>query len=505
MNIIDWKLMVKFISLPVMLYQIIYLIYDYLLFSTLIRVEFPEYDIKDWKYSSKEFPAITMCTENIFEQLFFDTQYPNYYYNDLIIIEDIENLILKLKIKLADIEKSYKSTGNKKFYQRQKNIYEKLEKYSKIYLKYTKLLKSSISNILVRNLIFGYITDRQQKIYQKAFDYYDNNNNKIDSEYYISTFLEYFSANNREEFLNKSDVQQNIDMNRIQEIEKFYRNHTVCEQINLTLKWISPLGICHTYDSNGTDRINYFTSIKLEQMRMLNFKTPNYLNKKYYLHEPEELPKETEENINIDSNFNYIIKISKSKITNLEWPYSSMCKNYEESSQFECLNQCYHNSYIELLQCIPNTNYHAIFLSNNYSTNEYCQDDVKITEKLKNQIIFKCGTTCRTPCIIHIYDTINEKLLFNQFSFDISSEFKIISNYYQHIINYPKLTIMNLVINIANTLSLWNGTHFFLFMMKAFNIFGFFFTLSIQRFQNDRDINLLTKKSLVKVSKSCRT
>ena len=56
-------------TMSLLSYQILYLVYTYLTFSTESRYSFLAYDMKDSKHSINEFPAITVCTEQIFEEL----------------------------------------------------------------------------------------------------------------------------------------------------------------------------------------------------------------------------------------------------------------------------------------------------------------------------------------------------------------------------------------------------------------------------------------------------
>ena len=53
MSKVEWKKIMKLISIPVMLYQICFLLYDYSLYSTLIKYEFPEYVKQDRGYLLK--------------------------------------------------------------------------------------------------------------------------------------------------------------------------------------------------------------------------------------------------------------------------------------------------------------------------------------------------------------------------------------------------------------------------------------------------------------------
>ena len=76
---IDWKRLFTILSIPVLLFQFYKSIDDYLKFSTDLSFEFIEYNRNDTKYLLTDFPAITVCNEEIFEEIFFDKQYMKVY------------------------------------------------------------------------------------------------------------------------------------------------------------------------------------------------------------------------------------------------------------------------------------------------------------------------------------------------------------------------------------------------------------------------------------------
>ena len=78
-ELIDWKRLFTILSIPLLLFQFYKSIEDYLKFSTDLSFEFIEYNRNETKYSLTDFPAITVCNEEIFEELFFDQQYMKVY------------------------------------------------------------------------------------------------------------------------------------------------------------------------------------------------------------------------------------------------------------------------------------------------------------------------------------------------------------------------------------------------------------------------------------------
>ena len=78
-ELIDWKRLFTILSIPLLLFQFYKTIEDYLKFSTDISFEFIEYNRNDMKYSLSDFPAITVCNEEIFEEIYFNKQYMKAY------------------------------------------------------------------------------------------------------------------------------------------------------------------------------------------------------------------------------------------------------------------------------------------------------------------------------------------------------------------------------------------------------------------------------------------
>ena len=72
MTKIPWKFILTFVSSPFFISQMFDLIINYFHFPTQISFEFVEYQQNNQKISINEFPAITVCTEHMFEKAFFD-------------------------------------------------------------------------------------------------------------------------------------------------------------------------------------------------------------------------------------------------------------------------------------------------------------------------------------------------------------------------------------------------------------------------------------------------
>ena len=471
----NWTLLAKIITLPVMLSQVIYLVNDYLLYSTLIRVEFIDFTtntidsnadenpLMNFEYSPTEFPAITICADNRFEEIYFDREYPSYYYKNMNIMKDIEFII-------------YSRLNN--------SINRKDVKYYKIYLESLQLIlnctmqiKSSISNTLVRNLIFSYLMTKE---FHLLYSYYLPVLTPIYywamSNYFVEPFKEFFIGNNRDE-LNKNmkkyqDIHQ-FGIASLMKVEKFYGNRLNFKRLDSTSPWMSSLGMCRRYiyfENEKNRRAFYFQPDDLLSI-------PDFLSRTFYIHDPNEYPMKNVKGHQIDLIDKSIpIKLSKIKFTELEFPYSTMCKYYNANNQSDCLNRCYLQRYLDIFKCIPTNNYlHALFMYNqNYSSNEFCPMDLVITNQINKIIESECRLNCPSPCIHYHYQFemgnpfVHKLMLLEKFDPYVSFEFA--SNFYQHIINYPKLTIMNLVINIANVINLWHGSSYFMLIVRMSNV-----------------------------------
>ena len=475
-KIINWTLLAKIITLPVMLSQIIYLVNDYLLYSTLIKVEFVDLtanlnsidDIEhssNLEYSWEEFPGITVCTENTFEEIYFDRKYPSYYYKDMVIIEDVEN---KLNSRLKYI------MDHKNVLQNDDHYVENTERI----LNYTRHLKRWFRNSLIRNLIFGYIMTKEYthlfKDFEFSFSTPDFNEYDFIFFNWIQPYMEYFTANDHDEFENNTKKYHDLHTfgwDSLRKVQKFLTGHTHSKGIYSFTQWVSSLGMCHKFFVYRSKKNLHNFKFSHDQI----FQFPDYISRRYYIHDPNEFPMEKYEGQLITVKDESIpVKFLKIKFTELQFPYNTMCKYYNKAGRSECLNRCYMQRYIKIFKCIPTKNYlHALFRYKNYPSNEFCQYDLDITNDINNLIETHCKINCPSPCIHYRYQfDISPGNSPNRFSVSkpmVSFEFA--SNFYQHIINYPKLTMTNLMINIANVINLWHGSYYFMFIINMSNIY----------------------------------
>ena len=99
---IPWKMILTIFSSPFFVSQMFDLTINYFHYSTKISFEIVEYKQQNQKISINEFPAITICTEHIFEKAFFDQYY--IYFNKLKLYHiNYKNNFLTPQSKIQDI------------------------------------------------------------------------------------------------------------------------------------------------------------------------------------------------------------------------------------------------------------------------------------------------------------------------------------------------------------------------------------------------------------------
>ena len=154
-----------------------------------------------------------------------------------------------------------------------------------------------------------------------------------------------------------------------------------------------------------------------------------------------------------------IVRIMRTEFEKLSRPYNDRCQVYDRSNQFKCINNCFK----EKFDCTPNINlYHSINLKHDIYKG-FCREDHDVENQKTNYE--KCHDICLPDCkqkIYHISKTYKEHdNSLRTGTSNMTTTFLIDENYFEKIIWYPKLTFMDLLINIANTINLWHGTSFF--------------------------------------------
>ena len=122
------------------------------------------------------------------------------------------------------------------------------------------------------------------------------------------------------------------------------------------------------------------------------------------------IPTDTElylTDISITEHPEYHIYIKKIVFKRLPKPYDTNCEDYENSTRFQCLNDCYYKQYMDSIQCIPNSESLYTFevkQQNDEKNITFClSDDKYLNFKYKIQI--KCDKQCLVSCRDYYYST----------------------------------------------------------------------------------------------------
>ena len=315
-------------------------------------------------------------------------------------------------------------------------------------------------------------------------------NKSIESTEFI---LKYFDVNNCEEYHKNMELiedKHSYGLNGTLDLLGFYSSHYQCRtssnksidcsSLRPTVKMLSPFGECQTYLSyigspheNKSHHVKeVFTNIvELIEHRFDNFlANPNfYLKRKFIIHSPNSLPIWSTNEIYFTDfskihNKDFNLVINKFSMTKLPPPYDTGCMDYDKINQFECLDNCIAQYYYENLNCTPSYNsFHTIILNENFINNPDIFCSVELNHNIsKLNSIFKpiCERQCGDPCDDLYYEYYYEDVTFSDF-YDKTYSIIFENNYYYSIKYIAKTTMFNLLINVANILSLWHGLSFF--------------------------------------------
>ena len=83
---INFRFISKLIFAPILIFQLLIMIILYFQYPTQTTYEFIPYNISDNLYSLEEFPAITICTQELFKKIWFQ----NYYEHDIIDMDELD-------------------------------------------------------------------------------------------------------------------------------------------------------------------------------------------------------------------------------------------------------------------------------------------------------------------------------------------------------------------------------------------------------------------------------
>ena len=288
--------------------------------------------------------------------------------------------------------------------------------------------------------------------------------------------LQYFVANEIDEFKKKQQFYENkhnYGINNTMEVFDFYKNfiklyyysNKAHRDLSNKINMISPFGMCQTFYDHDDYSAEF---IQFWQWMFIVNPVKLFIRRRFYIHHHSTYHNKRDK-IKLPSNdkASYIVKISKTELVKLPWPYETNCISYGVGSRSSCINSCLLETYLAKFDCIPNKNYHHTILIDEIQHYTFCSIDAEKAIVAYNDNVWKlCQENCGKPCIEHYYETSFED---NKSPFDEGlRRFRIIDKMFSIIVHDPKLTLMNLVINIANTVNLWHGINFLHLISKLY-------------------------------------
>ena len=283
MGKIRWNILTYAISAPILFTQLYSIIYTYFQYTTETTYEFIPYIRSDNSYSINEFPAITICNENLLEKIIFDKHYN---------IDQVEYLNKKYEELKKHPGMTFLDIIPESIVL---NIYFKvsIEGYNILWSKYT-------HDIRLLMTLTDYI------IHYKSYYFSDD----IEIRKMSNELVDMFGAYNYSDFkakMNRFENKHLYGLKPLQQLLNFYSDHYqcivnlipsyTCSYFGQTLKMVSPLGKCHTYLSSLYPNHTLVRSIIFKYDQFTAFtrgsvsnpitfrRFPNYLQKYIYLHE----------------------------------------------------------------------------------------------------------------------------------------------------------------------------------------------------------------------------
>ena len=181
--------------------------------------------------------------------------------------------------------------------------------------------------------------------------------------------------------------------------------------------------------------------------------------------------------VNLNNHHN-LIKMSRNEFKRLPPPYDTGCREYPDGNgrRFQCLNGCYLRYYTSELKCVPISDSRLtiqLYAFNIEPNVTFCLNDSLIDNskmsKVNHMIDSNCPHECPAPCVENVYSyrmfdmtyddllNIGNDIYYSYGFIPFSYRFALRDKFYVSINYAPTITIMTLVINVANILSLWHG------------------------------------------------
>ena len=467
-DIVNWKNVMKMITLPLMLFQIWVLTDDYLNYPMDVSVQWFPYRDSLNILSEESIPSITVCYEHIFDRLLFDENFKASF---------IYNFNLSFYNKKSERTKIIENEthSNDKYIQNVIRFY-----YYRIngFFGQIPIQETLLYNIDVNNRTE--FIERQFRMNDKTLNDFNLIEKQLDFFTYIiycdlgKEFRDFFNINYEEDFEN------------------------ICVRFRRVFYILSPYGKCHTFLSKiyhvekelELEKILSQNILNIGESRFSEGTSQNirYYKKKFFIHSSKELPisstyKFELTDISVLQKKSFKIMYNRIDFKKLPKPYETNCYNYGESNRFECLNECYFNGYQLKWNCTPNDNHLlTLILRNNIVKPrvKFCHKTNNETLLFNNYIREHCYKNCLESCEqIHFYISKIEvvQTYFNspELIF-LGHKFIIKDKFYQKIIFDPRITFIDLIIGITNILSLWHGISFLSILSQLLIILMIYFS-----------------------------
>ena len=436
---IEWRNVLTIMTFPVLLYQIYELVDSYLQFSTEVSVDIISYRDSENNIRYNVLPAISVCNEIIIDELLSNNQTKQYLWQKL-----DENYFIKRKHFRPDFKHESKDPHFNKLKEYLFGTFDFNPYSMRAFTFFKKYLDVESFNEFLANI---------QSLKKKKIS---NDFNEIESE--ISEFYSIF---------NRLDIQtdalvENLIIESISFDSSFYM--------------ISPFGKCHSYlykfyEKQKRDALAFYLSYELVLFSSFSNMKHDHslfplLSTKYLIHTNNSLPVLTNDELYftdtcVTQPSSYNVKLRKYVFEKLQTPYDTNCQMYENSTHFQCLNECYFEKYRQKIECIPNYNsLLTIDLWRNESESNFtfCSEENSNFNEINSKIIKECDEKCLTPCYDTLFQSDYDEIL-GQYAINMK-KFHLKESFYIKIIYTPHMTSMNLFIDVVNIWSFWHGVSF---------------------------------------------
>ncbi len=433
----NWRLWLKIICIPCLLYQIFEITQIYLNFSTNVNVELIPIMDKNL-ISLQRIPAITICHENYLRDIFFNNNSKSNdrmvraisfvlfrYYNKR--IDKDLNLEIKTKIRLNNSQKVllffYETKFKEEFREKYKQILEFMIKY---------LENDNYDNSFIINN-------------SSLFD---------EMQFYSNQFKCYLGIN------------QSLNSNQIYKMESS----------------ISYLGKCNTYLLKSSDNFSFNSEIQSRNGNILieffrsQFSVLDFLVTVFYIHSSDSMPSLSyNDRLQVEANNQHWL-FSEYFFKKLEPPYDTNCRKYVNKTRADCLNHCFIKFKNSSKNCINDEQFLITFRINRNGLEpnisfKTCDQNARKEGNSVNLHV-NCSKECPVSCEEQIFTF--ENIIFSFFNLNYTFDFY--ENYYTSINYSPNMLFMEYIIKVANLLSLWHGIDFTSIRDQIFELFALFLT-----------------------------